>query len=339
MRVILALLISFTIAFSLFTLTLFFYHYTYKNGGWVFRENNIESLQYNFYSQTFNFTEKKIFILGSSQVWALNATYISESLSKYGEEYEVYNLGIQTDQPRKRLETLDMIIKAKPEIIVYGIAERDFGKLENEPIQVQPFSEHSDLNYIILTYLEPKILFTKIYNTIIDVEIKFLESPKLDLYNFAYHGLENDSNITADYRFIVERNTPFYDFKQLRNILDSSTLEKIGEKTRFVYIDPINRDENLSALKIMIKKFQDNNIKVIIFVTPQQKYILEKKYDSESFYVILNEISKTGLIVYSLWDKYAEMDIWGGLIHVAVNKDALVYSDDITKIIVKEIGK
>ena len=41
--------------------------------------------------------------------------------------------------------------------------------------------------------------------------------------------------------------------------------------------------------------------------------------------------------VYFLHEKYSEMNIWRESFHIAVHPDASIYTDDIHKIILKEI--
>ena len=60
----------------------------------------------------------------------------------------------------------------------------------------------------------------------------------------------------------------------------------------------------------------------------------------ENFQKMLNNISNEfGIPVYFLHDKYADLDIWRETLHIAVHPDAKIYTDDISKIILKEIGQ
>ena len=70
--------------------------------------------------------EKKIFIIGSSSVYAINATYINEQLALNEKNYQVYNLADMSDTPRKRLASIQNIISNEPEIVVYGIGMLEF---------------------------------------------------------------------------------------------------------------------------------------------------------------------------------------------------------------------
>ena len=84
----------------------------------------------DFFPQPFLKGSHKIFLLGSSHVADLNATFIENSLTKYNEFYDVYNLGKVNDRPSERLESLDDILSVKPDIVAYGVEFRDFQRLD-----------------------------------------------------------------------------------------------------------------------------------------------------------------------------------------------------------------
>ena len=61
------------------------------------------SWEKSFYSQDFDPDKKKLFLLGSSFTVRINQTSIEDYLSKHGEIYDVYNLGIPVDLPSERI--------------------------------------------------------------------------------------------------------------------------------------------------------------------------------------------------------------------------------------------
>ena len=69
---------------------------------------------------------KKIFIIGSSSVYAIDTTYINEQLALNEKNYQVYNLADMSDTPRKRLASIQNIISNEPEIVVYGLGILEF---------------------------------------------------------------------------------------------------------------------------------------------------------------------------------------------------------------------
>ena len=69
---------------------------------------------------------KKIFIIGSSSVYAIDTTYINEQLALNEKNYQVYNLADMSDTPRKRLASIQNIISNEPDIVVYGLGMLEF---------------------------------------------------------------------------------------------------------------------------------------------------------------------------------------------------------------------
>jgi hypothetical protein len=64
--------------------------------------------------------------MGSSQIGRFNETNIQYSLLENDLNYEIYNLAVSGDTPKKRLDTIDLILKSQPSLIVYGVGYRDF---------------------------------------------------------------------------------------------------------------------------------------------------------------------------------------------------------------------
>ena len=127
-------LFSVSVSFLIFLFVILSYHYEISDGSFVSRSADI-IIPRDFYSNHVS-DEKQIFILGSSQVVAINATRVDNYLSINGYDYDVYNLAQISDTPKQRLETLDMIISSKPEIIVYGVGPRDFQSSPTERTQL-----------------------------------------------------------------------------------------------------------------------------------------------------------------------------------------------------------
>ena len=100
---------------------------------WVFvstNESQFEdyiSLEIEFYEDKVPPKERNIFILGSSMVGRINATFVNQVFLENNVDYKVYNLGKSRDLPTERLKVIDYMIEAKPEIVMYGLGFRDFG--------------------------------------------------------------------------------------------------------------------------------------------------------------------------------------------------------------------
>jgi hypothetical protein len=144
-------------------------------------------------------------------------------------------------------------------------------------------------------------------------------------------------------RFQLE-NSPFSFFGEYQTIIaDDSDLKKIGSDLvkKVVKQDESVKKEQAGYLKEIIKSLQNNDAKVIIFILPQQKYFLDlvPEDDKAIFYAGVEEIkSELNVKIYDLSDDYASLNIWMDHNHVAYNKKSMIFSDDIYKIIIKEMS-
>ena len=101
------------------------------------------------------------------------------------------------------------------------------------------------------------------------------------------------------------------------------------------------KKEQVGYLKEIIKLLQNNDAKVIIFILPQQKYFFDlvPEDDKAIFYAGVEEIkSELNVKIYDLSDDYAALNIWMDHNHVAYNKKSMIFTDDIYKIIIKEMS-
>jgi len=275
-----------------------------------------------FFSQKLQ-GKDKIFILGSSHVYALNPILIEDKLKKNGQEFTVYNLGGPGDDFEERERTILMIIEQKPKIVVYGIEPRAFEtrgrSLISSPDQVLP-----NIPSVIEVF------------DLIEYEKKdILKNPKFALIRTISKPINNISELENPYP-----NTPFFTYDENMNkIINLEDLNKI-ERENISLIDPIDRNSNLFYLKKMIDRLRDNDIKVILFITPHSKIFLDEFPENQRtiFQSIMKDISDTkGLKVQSEINRYAKLNVWHDHTHLAVNNNTNFYSEDIANIILEEI--
>jgi len=267
--------------------------------------------------------EEKIFILGSSHVYAINPIIISEKLKQNDYKFEVYNLGSPGDDFEERERTVNMIIDKKPKIVVIGIEPRSFEsagrsitKVPNSPIpsipSINEIFEQVDLG-------DKKGIF---------------KNPKFALIRTIASPIQDD----------IEKhpypNSPFLEYNvDAAKLSNPDELEKI--KPEYIAkINPIEKNSSLYSLNKIIDKLEENDIKVIIFVTPHSKFYLDvyPENQSEIFSDIINFISEKNK-VYSLYDRYADQNVWTDHTHLVVNEDSNFYSNDVTDFIIKELKK
>jgi|TARA_B110000438_G_C15742846_1_gene619301 hypothetical protein len=302
-----------------------------ENQNQIIGEMNYKEIQENFFSKEFKINEKKIFIIGSSYTQALNTTKINLIIQKDCNVCQVYNLSIQADSIEKRSQVIDSIISANPKMIIYGISEEDFANNRNVE-----FNNSNPIFPDIKNLILNKIEFIKYFEL-----LEIPTSPKDKTWSLI-RQLNKDDSINQ--RFTPYPNTPFL------KILEASTISISEIELRSLASnipssgkinDPEN-NKNFQILKEMINKIHEKNIKVILFMVPIHDYALtsQSKEFKKSFELIEEElVNSLKLDVNSRSVNYSNMPIWHDLFHIAVNNQSLIFSEDISNIILKELNK
>lgn len=313
-KIILSVLIAFSISITLF----FIFQFVFQNETY--------NIQKEFYSKNFNQQTKKILLIGSSHVGQINATYIEYYLSKNSQEYKVYNLADTADKPKSRLNSLNQIISIKPDIVVYGLGYRDFS--ENEKI----------IKENILP--DPKSIFERIFSLeLYGINTEFIENPKLSTLKIL-QGFFGIKTLVSD--TIFEDNTPFYPYHEIKTdiiVKQAEIKENDFHEEKFIIKLP-SQNTQLEALNKIISEFEKNNINTIILITPHSEFYLNSLSieNKERFDLIINELAKEHDVkILNLIDSYKNMEIWRSTNHISHNPEALIYSEDIGKMILMEI--
>ena len=283
-----------------------------------------------FFAENENSDSKKILLLGGSGAAQLNSTVINQSLKKDYENHVFYNLAYNADTPKQRYKSLNETIMLKPQLVLYGITYFGLNGFywENTEKDTQPLPTIE---------LNPTVLLSR--------NDPFLEiNPKATTLNFIRESFSDTSFFSAKAdRFQLE-NAPFSFFDEYQTIIASDNdLKKVNSESIGMHVNQ-NKSitkEQIIYFKQIINSLQNNDIKVIIFVLPQQRYFLDlvPEYDKEIFYASLEEIkNEFNVEIYDLSDDYADLNIWMDHNHVAYNKKSMIFSDDIYKIISKEMG-
>lgn len=325
-------LVSFLIAFSVFSYVMFLP--TTKIQAETPLPLNTDyylSVQRDFFSEI-DPQEKNVFIIGSSYIMALNTTQIHNYLVLNNVDYQIYNLSIFGDGIQKRATVIDMIISAKPEVVVYGIGADDF----SDPIPVNTLSAKP-----ISILPDPHEFFRVGFDMIENhLELNFPDSPKA----VTWVNLRQIMGTGVD----LEKYSP-YPGSPFMKISEGSTvvISDLELKNQLAYlgpfgqIEPPQNNQYLKSLKQILDKLKENNIKVVLFVVPHHNYVLSKapaEYE-ETFDFILKNIEESyGLNVYKRNTGYSDLSIWHDLSHVAVNKKSQPFNDDVAKMIQDVVG-
>lgn len=316
--------VFFSIAISLliFSSIILSYQYEIKDGNFTSRSDDIIT-QKEFYTKNFDSDEKRIYILGSSQAIALNPTYIDDYLSKANHNYEVFNLATISDSPTQRLENLNMLVSSQPEVVIYGVGPRDFRDFSTDHIEKPLPDPHAFF-----------ISFLNEHKNSFGFDASLFEFPQRTTLSFIIDTVEvfeGKSDV------IPYDNAPFMEVTTAATIIRSD----FGNTGLFhPGLIPPKENANHIALKEIILTLQENDIQVILFVVPQHKIILEDIGDEriQSFDLILDDLGKIpNLKIYNLFYKYSDLDIWNDPAHIAINDKTTIYSEDVAKMILREI--
>jgi|TARA_B110000467_G_C18338536_1_gene500784 hypothetical protein len=310
------------ISFIIFSFIIIFYQYEIVDNELLPRSNTPMS-QKEFYSQDFDSGKKRIFIVGSSEVFSINPIQIKNYLLNYDYEYDIFNLAMISDTPLNRIETLDMMISAKPEIIIYGISDRDF-----------IYSPSDQLDTVLPSPSDYSSLVYNKFKNSLDFDISLFETPQRVTLSYIVdflHTNENKSDI------LEYENTPFMKITKALSFVDND----LGFiRTGFEQGPSPNQNLNYLAFKQIINELQNHDIKVIVLVTPHSKFYLDFMPKSQNDYLnlILNDLNSIKNIgIYDLYTEYADLNIWADVSHIAVNSDIVIYTKDVSEIILKEI--
>ena len=336
MNVIISIIIACVISVGIFSTAIFAYQYTIQDGKLI-EINETSILEEKFYSQ--NFTGKKIFILGSSLVSAANAEDIQEYLLKNEQDYEVYNLAIASDKPIKRLNTIENIIKARPDIVVYGIGFSDiYDQISMEYLKSEvslPDPRHLFAEFMWYLEMNTELNFNVLSST------RTVSFGVID--NILQKGVINPRQHEEFMKQDTFVNTPFFTYHEYdRTLMNEKEIEMQIKELPLTVINPPEKNKNVIALKRTIDILQENNIQVIIFTTPYNKlfYEISPNYDQKAFNVIVEDLSKSSNTkINFLHGKYNNTEIWHAHDHLVVNENTTFYSKDIAKIILNELDK
>ena len=200
------------------------------------------------------------------------------------------------------------------------------------------------INLFVLCYFKYAYFFTDSFNA-------FFETNYEVFNHFAQWTNEYvDTHFTVN-KILLPVGISFYTFQTISYTIDiyrgqlkpSNSLREFAIFVSFfpqIVAGPILRAKDFLDLQEIIKKLKENNIKIILFTTPQHKYFYDLVDTSEkiAFEKILLEIHNTSnLEIHSFTEKYSDLEIWRNPTHIVVSKSASIFSDDIAKLILEEL--
>jgi len=313
-KILFSVAISFVIVFFMLYLS---YYENSSPDPWRHDIKKFDILENQFYDQHDELNS--VFLIGSSYVGVLNTTKINQKIHE-ASEHTVYNLSRIGDTPERRIRLVDRLIDEEPKLVLYGINYREF---ESDDSQI------TLLNQLLIS--TNPILYSELKN----INPKFIT---MTLINNIVRNNISTSNFTVNYEF-----TPAIYFPDKSK--DISSNDELYDLIPFdggnlKIIPSYNENHQAFFLDIILEKFDNAGIKVVLFVTPSTQIYLdsipfEKK---ETFYSIIQILSqKFDLQVYDLSQRYSDLQIFYNLNHVAINPKSSIYSNDISSIILEEL--
>lgn len=285
----------------------------------------------DFYDNLSNSNNNKIFLLGSSQIGRFNETNIQYSLLEKNLNFEIYNLATSGDTPKKRLDTIDLILKSQPTLIVYGIGYRDFTDVLtldqiDKPVSILPDPEN------ISTFI-----FTSFKNFF---EFELTKSPKTTTIKIIKQIIgEEDIPKNA----LNRPNTPFYHTDDSNSII-LNDFELKRSMSAFPYklnsITSLQENENVYALQEIIDEIYAHKINLIIITVPYSQYYLETitDHNKNQFDLILDYLSnELEIKVYEFHNNFTNSNIWNSNDHIAVGNSSIIPNVELSNIISKSI--
>ncbi len=295
--------------------------------------NGVCRLQNQFYSQEFDPEEKKIVILGASHTDRLNSTHIGNFLNSQNLDYDIYNLSSPSDRPSERLWSIEKIISMKPQVVVYGISFRDF----SEPDSWNTSYEKPDSIFPDPHNFFDQLIFSEKYLEFCTTSLK---NPKLSSLKIIRQLMGQSKGIEAVYS---EEKMPFLKYYNeepffIKSYDELKTHPQLDSK--FSGINYSGKD--IMALKEIIEIFQKNNVKIVVFSTPNHELYLNNisEFDKKGLVKLLEDLhSEYGISVHFLHEKYSSLEIWNDPMHITKNEKGLIFTNDISEIILEEINQ
>ena len=313
LKIVLGVCVAFVISFSLLYVT-------------INLSDNSDRVDYKteFFSNQVEISKNKILLLGSSHIGHLNMTHVVTQVENKNLDFTVYNLADNGDSPKFRYNDLEQIISLEPKIVFYGISYRDFDQpIESTDFKINNLDIKNSIEEIIpeeLKSINPQLLTRKVIRNMLD-----------------------DTGISKKPSYEIKPpNTPFFALgdKQTK-ISDKNELQR---QLLIVLPPPAKiqfnaNNEEIEKFYEIIKALQNEEITVVVFTTPLSRVYLEElsKSTKISFDNILKNISeKYDIEIYKFEEKYADLEIWNNVDHVAYNNKSIIFSDQIAEMILKE---
>jgi len=281
--------------------------------------------------------QDKVFLIGTSYVAVLNSTHIETSLNENGLKRHIYNLeGIGISDT---LNDIEKIISHKPELIVYGVGFRDIGHMENVSCshnEIPPYIPNTSTEVMDSDTQENLNSLITIDENIFDL---LSQNPKHVTVNILYSLFGETKKQFIQSSDLIDNRLALSVFKP-NALTPISSLNEI--RAGNYCMDFEKRNNELDSLDKTFRILDENQIDVIVYIPPftngylktlspslQKDLITNIKLISEKYDSPFTDLSS----------KWEYSNIFSDRTHVAFNPNSLVYSQEISSIIISNISK
>jgi len=280
----------------------------------------------NTMKDTTDNNEKKIFLVGNSRLGVINSEFITNYISNMGNQINIQGVAIQGAQPEDQLKLLKIIVSTNTEMVLIGVDIVDLIQHKDHVFLVDqniPSPENK--------LFDPKQFFNN--NIVLDNFFGF------DTYNLKNPKLT--SLMMIDLLLPKNDKTEKIPWDRTRVLNHTEMFEHVNSKGHhFSGGLKIADNPAMFAIEKIINVLSENEIKTVVIIMPRPQEFIDtiSKKDLENYFLLIDKIQNTTPArVYSLFDKYAELEIFLDDSHVASTPEGLIYSEDVAKIILKEI--
>lgn len=268
-----------------------------------------------------------VFLLGSSYTGRIDTMFIENYLKMHDISVNVYH---PTNAiPSNVLSVVNDIVRTNPKLVMIGIGFTDLGV------------EGHDCNFVDnIPPISTKSVNTENESSKKERNSQMVTNPRQITIEFLRHyvdGRNKDIEILVDRDRNIEIPLETLDGHRRDDIVDINILNSALLDNHC--LDYQKRDNESYTLRIIIQKFKEKNISVILFVPPFTKAYLHSIPDNIESHVV-DTIRQTAkdydIEFYDLSGKYESADIFSDVTHVAYNSKATDYSKDIGEIILKK---
>jgi len=191
----------------------------------------------------------KVIIIGSSRVMGLDAEYIDQIIGTNGKKVDVFNRGLSSDLPSRRLTVLDQSISDHPDVVLIGIDFENYLKKSESSFGLATETKFKNCGVILPTIQDTYSLFT-IHDNLFGIDSTNFNNPKLSTLKIISKALKPDTNLNNEAKS-----------QEIKTLFDKSVMsanagnleEAIAYNNKILELDPNYYDAILNNGNFLLR--------------------------------------------------------------------------------------